>query len=292
MIDRLDNNREKAIRTIKIMLFSASIVPSLLGGALSYYYGSFDVIHFILVALALFIGQAGGDYLYYYFTHRHTDTRDSHTKIFSGWRPLFTDILPKEKGTLYAGIFCLAIDFIIGVYFTLTIGYVVIALALLGGLVAIFFTPLMLKGYKEPVIFLTFGPLCLLGVYFVLTGQIDWTPVVVSLPIAFLVTVVAFLKGAHFEIKEQDGDAVILKLSKSRILLLTVFAYLSLIVAIVVGAIPLWGLLGFLSLPISIIVLRAVNKEDSYIKDYLWAVVRSIYALVIMGLTLSLSFII
>jgi 1,4-dihydroxy-2-naphthoate octaprenyltransferase len=282
-------NNEKAIRTIKLLLFTASIIPSILGGALSFYFLSFDWESFILVTFALFIGQAGGDYLYYYFTHRHTDSRDSHTKIFAGWRPLFADALPQEKGTLWAGIVCLAIDFIIGIYFVTQIGYVIIIFALLGGLVAIFFTPLMLKGYKEPVIFITFGPLCVAGMYFVLTSNLDIYPFIISLPIAFLVTVVAYLKGAHFELKKDNGEDVIIKLSKTRIIVLSNLSYLSLVLITTLSILPYWLLLGMLSMPISYSVISVIKKERSRVQDYLWAVVRSIYALLVMGILMSLG---
>jgi len=78
------SEQSRYIRKIKYLLFSSSIIPAIIGGGLAYNSDSFLVLPFILVTLGLFIGQAGGDYLYYYFTHFHTDPRDSHTKIFAG----------------------------------------------------------------------------------------------------------------------------------------------------------------------------------------------------------------
>ena len=192
--------RTRAIRIIKVSLFSAGIVPAFVGGALAYSEGSFSFPSFLLLVAGLFLGQAGGDYLYYYFTHYHTDPRDSHTKIFAGWRPLFAETVFPGSATIYAGFACLALAAAIGLYFALQVGYAVVILAMLAGAIAVFFTPLMLRGYKEPVIFVTFGPLSVLGVYLALTGSLSWSPVVASLPVAFLVTVVAYLKGAHFTV--------------------------------------------------------------------------------------------
>lgn len=97
--------------------------------------------------MGLCIGQAGADYLYYYFTHFHTDPRDAHTKIFAGWRPLLMGVCIKPEHTVYAGAACLAADLGIGVYFLTQLG------GMIAWLAAVFFTPLRLKGLKEPVIF-------------------------------------------------------------------------------------------------------------------------------------------
>lgn len=284
----LTSQRDSAIRVIKFMLFAASIVPSITGGALAFYYGSFNWGHFLLVTLALFIGQAGGDYLYYHFTHRHSDPRDSHTKIFAGWRPFFTESLPKINGTLIAGFVCLLIDLAIGVYFFNQLGYEVLVLAALGGLVAIFFTPLMLMGFKEAVVFITFGPLCMLGMYYVLTGDISYIPVIASLPIGFLVTVVAYLKGAKFDVKVIEGKEIVVKLNRKLITFLTALAYISLITSIILAILPIWTLAALVAaLPLSISVIKVINKDTSNIEDYLWAVVRSIFALLVAGVMIS-----
>jgi 1,4-dihydroxy-2-naphthoate octaprenyltransferase len=284
--------RKKAIRAIKLLLFSASVIPSCVAASLAYYDGYFILPTFIILAFALFIGQMGGDYLYYYFTNLHSDARDSHTKIFAGWEPLFTQILPKERGTLYAGIVCLLIDLIIGIFFLLHLGWAVIPLALAGGLVAIFFTPLMLRGYKEPVIFVTFGPLAIVSVYFVMSHNFSLTPVLVSLPIAFFVTVVAHLTGAHYEVKEIEGQETVIKLDKVKIILLLILGYVSLIVAVVLHFMPAWTLLGLVSLPVALSVVTVLQKSSSKVEKYLWAVVRSILVLISSGLLISLGYII
>jgi hypothetical protein len=287
----MDTERTKAIRFIKIMLFSASIIPTLVAGAMAYnHQHTLNINYFLLLIFALFIGQAGGDYLYYYFTNFHSDSRDSHTKIFAGWHPLFVGKMLQPKNTVYAGFFCLAIDLIIGIYFAFQLGYIIIVLAIIGGLIAIFFTPLMLKGYKEPVIFVTFGPLCLVGVYYVLTGNFSVIPLIVSLPIGFLVTVVAYLKGAHFEVKEEGDSEVILKLSKKPIIVMSILAYISLIIAVIFKFLPPLSILSVVaSLPISFSILFAISKQSSQVSNYLWAVVRALLALIIGGLLIAVG---
>ncbi|MGE5479693.1 MAG: prenyltransferase [Chloroflexota bacterium] len=284
--------KNQAIRIIKYFLFSASIMAALLGGAMAYGAGAFDPTRFILALLGLFIGQAGGDYLYYWGTHFRGESRDSHTKIFAGWKPLFTGTLLEPKNTLYAGIACLAIDILIAGYFVMQLGSAVIPLALAGGLVAIFFTPLMLAGYKEPVIFVTFGPLAVESVYFAITGDFEISPLIASLPIAFFVTVVAYLKGAHFEVSGSGDDSVVLKLDRTRITWLYLAGFAALAAVILLGHAPAWSALGFVPAPVALKVLTSIRKETNKVSDYLWAVVSSLVFFILSGILICLGFII
>lgn len=281
----------KTIRFIKYLLFSASIIPCLVAGAMAFSTGKFSLGAFLLVTFALFVGQAGGDYLYFYFTNFHSDQRDAHTKIFAGWKPIFTGTLLQDKQTVYAGFACLALDLLIGIYFFQQLGPTVLILAALGGAVAVFFTPLMLRGLKEPVIFVTFGPLTMLGVYFVLTHEMNLTPVIGSLPIAFLVTLVAYLKSARFKVQETAGDKVVLNINTRTIQWLLGLAYLSLILAVLCGFMPSWSLLGLLTMPFAYLVSKKVSTQ-SMVTDYLWATVYSLVVFIVTGLFIALGYLI
>jgi 1,4-dihydroxy-2-naphthoate octaprenyltransferase len=283
-------DRNRAIRAIKILLFSASIVPSVVGGAIAAHVGTFAWVPFVLAAVGLFIGQAAGDYLYYYFTQFHTDARDAHTKIFAGWRPLFIGTFLKPKQTLWAGVVCLLADLAIALYFVSSVGVGVLWLALAGGLVAVFFTPLMLRGLKEPVIFLTFGPLCISGVVYVLTGRITETALVASLPVGFFVAGVAYLKSARFDLVEQGGDQAVLKLSRPVIFALLGLGYASLLLGVAGGVLPPWSLTGLISLPLAWSIVATVRQSSSRLSAYLWATVRSILVLVAVGAGLAVGF--
>ena len=287
-----DDDRRKAILSIKFMLFSASIIPAITAGAIAFSLNSFNWLPFILLMIALFLGQAGGDYLYYYFTHFHTDSRDAHTKIFAGWKPLFVGSVLKPRHSLPAGIMCLVIDALIGLYFYRLLGPAVFMLAAAGGLIAVFFTPLMLKGFKEPVVFITFGPLCVVSGVYVLTGEFLMSAFIASLPIGFLVTIVAYLKGAKFEVVREGESDVIMNLKRTIIYLLTILAYGSLVVTALLKHMPVWTLLGLVTIPVSLSVISVIKDDKSNVSDYLWGVVKAISALMICGMVISIGYII
>ncbi len=281
--------RDSAIRAIKVLLFSASVVPSVVAGAVAFRLGGFDLPVFLVLLGAVFLAQAGGDYLYYYFSHLKGDGADSHTKIFAGWRPFLVGNLLRGKEIAAAGAACLIIDIGLGIAFTMSHGWLVAAFGLAGGMIAIFFTPLMLRGLKEPVIFLAFGPLTVLGIALVLTGGFPAEAWAACLPVAFLVTVVAHLKSAHFTLVEGDEGTVVVRLRRRMLTGLTAGAYLSLVGGVVLGALPVATLVGLLTLPMAVGVLRVATRERNQLNVYLWAVVRSIAVLIATGLLLAVG---
>jgi 1,4-dihydroxy-2-naphthoate octaprenyltransferase len=282
-------DRERAIRAIKVLLFTASIVPALVGGAAARALGPIDPIHFALATLGLFIGQAGGDYLYFHGTHFHTDARDAHTKIFAGWRPLFTGTLLRPEQAVYAGLACLLVDLVIAAYFVAAIGPRILWFAVAGGLVAMLFTPLMRRGLKEPVIFVTFGPLCVCGMTYALARDVSLTALVASVPVGLFITVVAYLKSARFDVVDQGGEQVVLKLSRAAIVALLIAGYATLLAGVVPGTLPPLSLAGLLSVPLAFSVVSVVRGTQSRVADYLWATVRSIVISVIVGLAVAVA---
>lgn len=284
------DKRSTAVLTIKFMLFAATIAPVLLAGAMCFGLESFSVLNYLLAAAGLVTGQAAGDYFYYFFTRNHTLGTDAHTKIFAGWRPLFTALLPKRRGTLYAGIACLLIDVAIGYYFFTRFGTTILYFAAAGAAMALFFTPLMLMGFKEVVVFITFGPLSMAGIFYVLSHEVSWIPVLASLPLGCLVTIVAYLKGAKLRVVNDRGKETVVNLNRSLLTVLAFVAYLAIPALVWLKVYRLWSLAGILGIPVSFSVLKVVRNRKSEIHDYLWAVVRSIIALLLTTVLIGAGF--
>ena len=113
--------------------------------------------------------------------------------ILSGW------VTKRELGA--AILLANAIDLAIMLALAWVRGPLVIAFALGGLFVSVFYVapPIRLKhhGLGEPGVFLVWGPLMVVGTFFVATGQIPVWTWVASLPYAILVTTVLF--GKHID---------------------------------------------------------------------------------------------
>jgi hypothetical protein len=106
--------------------------------------------------------------------------------------------------------------------------------------------------------------------------------------VGFLVTVVAYLKGARYKIVEESGSEVILNLKPRLVGLLLVLAYLALADASISGFIPWWALLGLLTIPFSALLYRRLYIQKS-IADYLWATVYSLLVFIITCALMTLG---
>lgn len=282
--------RSKAVLTIKFLLFTASIIPSILSGAMFVSSGTMRWLDYGLMFFGIFIAQLGGDYLYYYFTHFHTDPRDSHTKLFAGWMPFFADSWLAGKKTLLAGLFCLLVDACIGLYFVLNIGWGLALFIFAGGAIALLFTPLMLIGLKEITVFLAFGPLAMTGMAFVMTGRIVPETIAASIPVGLWVAIVAHLKSAKIKSLDKKTGTVILSTSNIIVLCMAVLSYLALVAGVVFKYLPIWDLLGLLSIPLTINVVSKLFGKKSTITGYLNTVIISIFALVVGGLSMAVAY--
>lgn len=288
----MEELRIRAVRIVKVFLFSAAIIPSLLGGAIAYSHGSFDIFLFLIVILGVVLGQAGGDYLYYYFVMNDPDSVRKSRTPFRGWRPFFAESALKSKNIFYAGLFCLGIDFVIAIYIAIKINYIVFILACIGGLIAYFFTPLMNRGFKEPAVFLAFGPLPVVGVYYVMTKTITIEPIIASISIGFLVTAIAYVKGANYVIDNGGRSYIIVKLGRARALLFFILAYLSIVIGVVLGIMPVWTLISLLTVPLALSIVKVVDKKYSEIPEYMFAVIRTIATHSITGILICIGYLI
>lgn len=282
--------RSKAILTIKFMLFTASIIPSVLSGAMFLADGVMRWQEYAMMFFGLFIAQLGGDYLYYNFTHFHTDPRDSHTKLFAGWKPFFADTWLPGKRTLYAGLFCLSIDALLGVYFIIKIGWALALFIVAGGAIALLFTPLMLMGLKEITVFLAFGPLAMTGMAFAMTGRIRAETIVASIPVGLWVAIVAHLKSANIKSLDEQTGMVTLSTGTITVSAMAIISYVVLIAGVILDYLPPWSLLGLLSVPLMIRVVIPLFRRGSTITDYLTTVIISILALSVGGLLMAAGY--
>ncbi len=162
--------------------------------------------------------------------------------ILSGW------VTKRQLGT--AILIANAIDLAIMLFLVSQRGPLVAAFALGGLFVSVFYVapPIRLKhiGLGEPGVFIVWGPLMVVGTFFIATGEIPGWTWVASLPYAILVTTVLF--GKHIDKIEADTKKgvrtmpVLLgeRLARQVAQVLMIAFYPIVIAAVVVGWIGPW----------------------------------------------------
>ena len=303
-------------------VFSMTVTSGLIGGLLAVgaeqlariggsAVGAGFTVNYWFLALAilgLVVAHAANNMINDYFDlEGGVDTEDyvraqyAPHPILSGW------VTKRQLGV--AILIANAIDLAILVYLMSVRGPEVALFALGGLFVSVFYVapPIRLKhiGLGEPGVFLVWGPLMVVGTFFVATGQIPGWAWVASLPYAILVTSVLF--GKHIDKIEADRKKGVRTMpvllgerNARRVAQVLMIAFYPIVLgAAAVGWIgPFVGLV-VLGIPLLIKVLKVFGQPKPEVEPYsyvgwpLWFVgqafvhTRRAGALLILGLLLN-----
>ena len=242
--------------------FTASAVPPVAAGALAALYGRFSWPLFLGTLFALVLLHVGTNVI-----NEIYDVRKGADRITS---PRASHALLKgritEREAFVIVILAFAGATAIGVWLIVERGWVVAALGVAGLLGGWGYTapPIEYKfrALGLPLVFLLFGPLSVIGAFYVITGTFEWATVAVSVPVGLLVT--AILHGNEWRDISEDARAggVTLSIRIGRrfahwvYLALVVGAFLALGGAVYFKALPVESLLALLSMPLLVRVIR------------------------------------
>jgi 1,4-dihydroxy-2-naphthoate octaprenyltransferase len=212
----------------------------------------------------------------YYDFKSGLDNRTRRTPFSGG-----SGTLPKNPGlarsALAIALTTLMITGLVGLYFLLIRSWLLLPLGLLGLLIVWAYTPLMTR---SPILCLLapglgFGTFMVMGTFFSLTGEYTWTAFIASLVPFFLVSDLLLLNQfpdveADQSIGRKHYPITMGKKSSSLIYgLFLLLAYLSIIVGVILGFLPVACLLGlltiFLAVPAFLSAHRYYDRMDKLV---------------------------
>jgi 1,4-dihydroxy-2-naphthoate octaprenyltransferase len=290
-----------------LLAIGAERLASIGGGAVG---PGFSVNYALLVlaVLGLVVAHAANNMINDYFDLEGGIDTDDYVRAQYAPHPILSGWVTKRQ-LLAAILIANAIDLAI-LLFLMTQRGPAVALFALGGLfISVFYVapPIRLKhiGLGEPGVFIAWGPLMVVGTFFVATGQIPGWVWIASLPYAILVTSVLF--GKHIDKIEADKRKgvhtmpVLLGERNARLAAqaLMMSFYPIVLAAAAIGWIGPWVALVVLGLPKLREVLHVFSQPrpetppHSYVGWPLWFVgqafvhTRRAGALLILGLLLN-----
>jgi 1,4-dihydroxy-2-naphthoate polyprenyltransferase len=274
-------------------VFSMTLTSGLIGGLLAAATG----VHprwdcFALALFGLVVAHAANNMINDYFdTIGGVDTAE-YTRALYAPHPLLSGLISK-RGLVASIAACNMIDLAILLVLVAARGWPVLAFALTGLFVSVFYVapPLRLKhhGLGEPGVFLVWGPLMIGGTYYVTAGTLPSWLWLATVPYAL--TVMTVLIGKHIDKYEQDeargihtlpvllGRRVALRLNQ----VLMASFYPVVLALVVTGALGAGVLIVAAALPRLIQVLRAYSQPKPEVppKGYrlwpLWYVSLAFY---------------
>ena len=269
---------------------TASVIPVLVGTALSATGGHFHPVLFLLALVSGVLLQVGTNLVNSYYDYVNgldTAQNKAHNQpvLVLGWM---------EPQTLLRGsyiVFLLAV--VIGVYLVAVRGWVIAVLGIVGLLGGFWYTakPVNYKyyGLGVPLVFILMGVLMVVGAYAVQTGHAAWAAVVASLPISCLVA--AILHANDLRDLSDDRQARVTTLTT---LIgtnlgawfydaLVAGAYVTVALNVVLGLFPTWTLAVFITLPEAFRLMRRVHRggEQTIAVEPLTARLHMLFGLIL-----------
>ncbi len=258
-------------QAVRAFSFTASAVPILVGSFLAWLEmdSGFNWGIFTIVLFAGVIFHAATNLISDYFDFiKGVDTKETY-----GSSRLLPAGMMTPRQVLWGSILLWAVGIGLGFWLVYLVGKPILILGIIGFIGGIFYTadPIGIK-YKalgDPWVFVLMGPLMVLGAYIAQGLPFGWHVIWVSLPVGFLVA--AILHANDFRDLEDDARAGFKtlsimggrKFSAYQYYFLLVGAYVSVLIMVVTKVLSPWSLIVFVSLPISIKLMKQINPNIS-----------------------------
>jgi 1,4-dihydroxy-2-naphthoate polyprenyltransferase len=246
------------LRLTRLQFIPLIIVPAILGTTLAYRFDHvFNPLYLGLTLCGvtlLHLGANAIDDCYDYENGVDEIANSIFPKDFGGWKPLPRGLITLRKAkivsyALFAG------SLVFAAFFWLVVGVWSLILGAMGILLAIVYTapPLKLdyRGYAlgEMSILLAFGPIPVLGSFYVQTGMLSLLPILVSIPVGLLTVTIlidhdlifyeVYSTAKKFSLATVLGRAKSLRASLS----MTLFSYLFVLILVAFRVLPVWSFL-------------------------------------------------
>jgi 1,4-dihydroxy-2-naphthoate octaprenyltransferase len=268
----------------------AGILPYFLGQAIAFnIQGVLNWSHFWWGFVGIFLVLAAVELFNEYF-----DAKDGGDRIFSQEEPDIPNYF------FASGVTALGLAFIVGLYLTWRTGWPVFLFSFLGFLGAYFYVGPPLKwayrGMGELVIALCYGPLMVLGSYYIQTERIVFVPFFVSLVCGLSMFCLAVLN----EIPDYYQDMLVgkrnlvVKLGKQKAIVLLKLCLAGVFILLTLGIalkrIPLLAISAVGILPWILKSVKSFDKNYDNPKAFLSAVNTIVITHIVLALSLGIGF--
>jgi len=243
------------------------------GLAVAFAEGSFDMLRALLGLVGALLAHLSVNVINDYFDYKSgLDIRTRRTP-FSGGSGILPEGLLKPKDTYLFAVGCMLIGGVIGVYFALTTGWMLLPLIVVVAFTIYFYSTHLSHWFLGEVFTgLNFGPLMVLGAYFIQTGRYSLPALAAGVVPGILVGNLLFLN--EFPDVEADRStgrrnlviALGLAISAKIYVLFISSVYMWIALCVLVGLMPVTALIGFITIPLALKATRGTLAHHSDIE--------------------------
>ncbi len=246
-----------------------TVVLAFLGTSIAWYNGFFHLGYALLAYFGLLLAHISVNTLNDYFDYKSGVDLAVNRTPFSGGSGVLPAGTLKPGQVLRFSLITLGLAAVIGVYFVLVSGWLLLPLLVVAGLCVLLYTSVILKHrWPEWAAGLGLGTLPVMGAYFVQASEYSWPLLVAAVPSGILVYNLLFLN--EFPDTEADKVArrkttplVVGKATASKIYaVMTVMVYLWIIGGVISGAMPVFTLIALLTAPFAVKAIRGARHYE------------------------------
>lgn len=254
----------------RVPFLSATVIPVFLGAVIARFDGFSAWWYVMLALLGASAIHLGLNVVNDIFDEEADDANTTPTPFSGGSRMLQYGLVTRRQMGLMAGVmFGAGIG--IGLFMCAVRGWSLLWLGVPGVLLAYFYTapPIRLayRGIGDTAVALGFGPITVLGAYFVAARQFSWGAAVASIPVALFVMLILYVN----QIPDRTGDALAgkrtLAVRLSSKAIVTGYAISALVgfamipAGVLSGLMPWPTLLGLAGLPLAWVIWRRIGRD-------------------------------
>jgi 1,4-dihydroxy-2-naphthoate octaprenyltransferase len=249
------------MRALRAPFFTAAVVPIILGTAMAWYDGSLNWLYFLLALVGGVAAHAATNVINDYFDHIYgNDEANESPTPFSGGSRMIQEGLLSPRQTLTIALTAYATTVLIGLVLTALRGWPVLLIGVIGAAISFLYSFKVAywgHGLGELFVALGFGPVMVMGAYFVQTQEFSWAALWASIPVALLIAGVLYINEFpdYPADASVDKDTLVVVLGRKAAvpgyIAIMMGSYLTIVLGVALQFLPWSTLIALLTLPLA-----------------------------------------
>lgn len=290
------------VNATRMPFLTATVVPVLIGTVVAARDGAFNIGLFLLTMVGAALFHLGTNVMNDYFDHRSgaDEANLTPTPFAGGSRLIQRGLMEPASLRRMAWGFYLA-GTAIGIVLALLRGWQLAWFGAAGFLLGFLYTAppfrLVHRGLGEIAVGLGFGPVVVMGAYWVQAQRWSNEALFASVPVGLLIAAVLFINeipDRYWDAKAGKRTLVVRMTPQATIVgyaALVGAAYLAILAGVVLGALPLATLLGLLTIPMAWNALKTLRRHHAFPYRLIPANATTIFAHLLTGLLIFVGYV-